>query len=162
MAGDAPWLMMVLPPTENELEATCQNPLLELRGILESAPVNLELSMAPKVYVPVAFALRSTENTGRANDAWIVWKNVFCLVGLTVFSVEKASPRRPSLLVSDTKDAETDVASSTACDVAVAPPITTVSVPTVPEAPDPSPYEIDQVDPARVLKLALLAGLKAV
>ncbi len=77
--------------------------------------------------------------TGRAREGIALSKKVFCAIGLTVFNLEKARPTSPLDWVSWTKEAETAVASSMACLVTVAPPISTVSVPTLPAAPDPSP-----------------------
>lgn len=56
-----------------------------------------------------------------------------------MLSLEKARPTRPLDWVSETNDWETAVASSTAWLVTVAPPMLTVSVPTFPAVPDPSP-----------------------
>ncbi|KAL3706505.1 hypothetical protein TMatcc_007517 [Talaromyces marneffei ATCC 18224] len=70
-------------------------------------------------------------------------KKVFCCAGLTVLSFENASPTRPLELVSCTNDVETLLASSTAWFWTVAPPMSTVSVPTVPDAPDPSPHKLN-------------------
>lgn len=58
-----------------------------------------------------------------------------------------ARPTRPSLFVSWMKEPDTCVAISTACLVAVAPPMLTLSKPTVPDALDPSPYSIEKVPP---------------
>lgn len=138
MAGEAPWLATFWVPTVKELDVTCQKPEAEFTGTVVSLFAYWG-STAPKVYVPVESFRRSTEKSGWANCGMIVSKKVFCLVGLTVLSCEKARPSRPSLLTSLTKDWEIAVASSTACWVAVAPPMLTVSKPTVPAAPDPSP-----------------------
>lgn len=77
--------------------------------------------------------------TGMAREGIALSKKVFWGVGLTVLSLEKARPTSPLDWVSCTKEVETAVASSMACLVTVAPPMSTVSVPTLPAAPDPSP-----------------------
>ena len=56
-----------------------------------------------------------------------VSKKVVCFVGLTVLMLLNARPRRPSLSVSCVNCAETWVAASTACEVAVTGPTTTLS-----------------------------------
>lgn len=90
--------------------------------------------------------------------------------------VSNASPTSPSLLVSCEKELATEVAASTACDVAVTlltgqccassreihgthPPMTTLSEYIMPEAPLPSPYEIFQVSPVRRLAVELDPGV---
>jgi hypothetical protein len=66
-------------------------------------------------------------------------KKVFCFCGVTVFSCLNASPTSPSLFGSDANDDEIFCATSTACEGAVAPPMSTTSRPTIPAAWDPSP-----------------------
>jgi len=63
-------------------------------------------------------------------------RKVCCAVGCTVLIESKARPRSPSPWPL-TNVEETWVASSTACEVTVVPPTSTVSVPTVPLAPEP-------------------------
>ena len=58
---------------------------------------------------------------------------------------ENAKPSIPSLAVSEMKLEETEVAASTACEVAVTLPTTTLSEYTVPLAPEPSPYSMSHV-----------------
>ena len=60
--------------------------------------------------------------------------------GLTVLIAGQAKPIRPSL-VSETNSVDKVLASSTACAVIWMPPMVTLSVPTVPEADEPSPVD---------------------
>lgn len=69
------------------------------------------------------------------------------------------SPTSPSL-APETNCEDAWLASSTACPWTVVPPMTTVSVPTVPEDPLPSAYWIDQDAPDMALKVVLLEGSK--
>jgi len=68
-----------------------------------------------------------------------VSKKVLHLLGEQVLRLPKPSPRRPSVFASETKEDATDVAASTAMEVAVTEPRTTLSAYTLPEAPEPSP-----------------------
>jgi hypothetical protein len=63
-----------------------------------------------------------------------------------VLMLLNARPTRPSDL-SDTKVDETLLASSITWLFTVVPPITTVSVPQTPLAPDPSAYEMSHLQP---------------
>jgi hypothetical protein len=56
-----------------------------------------------------------------------VSKKVVCWSGETVLMLLKARPRRPSLSTSWVNWVETEVAASTACEVAVTGPTTTLS-----------------------------------
>ena len=53
-----------------------------------------------------------------ASELLTVSKKVSCWSGLTVLIVLNAKPRRPSWPVVEEKEDETDVAASTACEVA--------------------------------------------
>ena len=71
----------------------------------------------------------------------------------------KRKATRPSEAVSCMKLWETSVASSTACSVATAPPISTVSVPTMfPEAAEPSPKLIEKEELPSCLNVDDLSG----
>ena len=72
--------------------------------------------------------------------------NKYIEVGIPVLMLLKARPRSPSE-ASETNADETFFASSTTCPLTVVPPTVTVSVPTLPLAPDPSAYSILQVYP---------------
>jgi hypothetical protein len=61
------------------------------------------------------------------------------VASLPLLMVPNDKPSRPSVFVSRTNEALTEVANSTACFVTVTPPTFTVSVPTIPLAPLPSP-----------------------
>lgn len=73
-------------------------------------------------------------------SSWVIMfsTGVATGVGLTVLMVGQARPRRPSLL-SEANSVDRVLASSTAWFLIVRPPIVTLSVPTVPEAEEPSP-----------------------
>ena len=70
-----------------------------------------------------------------------------------------ASPTMPFEEVSSTNEPETDVGSSTAWEVTVAPPMLTVSVPTIPAEDEPSPYVMLYDCPSNNLKVEDLSGL---
>lgn len=74
---------------------------------------------------------------GLLRDDWALAKKVFCGVGETVLMLLKARPTRPSE-VSEVKEEETVLASSTAWPLTTVEPMVTVSVPTLPDAPLPS------------------------
>lgn len=59
-------------------------------------------------------AFRSTVKRYESSLFWAASKNVFCLLGFTVFSLLKARPSRPSMSVSEVNSAETSLAASTA------------------------------------------------
>lgn len=80
-------------------------------------------------------------------------------INLPVLMLLNERPRSPSE-VSWTNWVETLVASSTAWPLTAVLPTVTVSVPTVPEAPDPSAYVIFQEAPVNFLKVLLEVGLK--
>lgn len=69
------------------------------------------------------------------------------------------SPTSPSL-APETNWAEALSAISTACPLTVVPPMVTVSVPTVPEDPEPSAYWISQDAPDSSFQVVLLEGSK--
>lgn len=73
----------------------------------------------------------------------------------------KPSPNRPSLAGSRVNAVEMRVASSMHCLSTVVPPTSTVSKPTVPDAPLPSPYEMDQVAFSSSVYVGLKEGLYA-
>ena len=125
----APGEFVVAPATENFEVENCQKPRVVLTAAHWSVPLNLVESMLPNSYEPTALDRRSAVKTGSLRFGMALSKNVFCWVGATVLSLEKARPRSPLESTSVTKAVETLVASSTACFSTETPPIVTTSVP---------------------------------
>src|SRR4051812_6281444 len=79
--------------------------------------------------------------------------------GLTVLILPKAKPKRPSA-VSRMNSGDNDLANSTAWFLMVKPPMVTLSVPTVSDVKELSPYEIFHFEPGWLWNVDDFFGLK--
>jgi hypothetical protein len=106
-------------------------------------------------------AVKSSAVFGMSLSSIKFWTGVATGLGVTVLIEGHARPRSPSP-VPCWNSVERLFASSIAWFAIVSPPSDTLSVPTVPEAEEPSPYEIFQVEPLDVLKVEDLLESKMV
>lgn len=126
-------------PTAKLVDWISQKPRELSTGVKVRGPWNFEGSILPNSYAPTSACRRLTVKSGSTRLDWMLSKNVFCCSGFTVLILLKPRPRRPSELASSTKLSVISKASSMAWLLTVAPPILTISVPTMPAALDLSP-----------------------
>lgn len=127
-----------------------------------SCPVKELVSMLPNSYDPPVSLFSWAVNTGCDRLDTTLSKKVFCCVGFTVLSLEKARPTKPLEALSVMNDCETLLGRPIAISVTVEPPMSRVSMPTGPEAVDPSPYDISKLSPSSSLNVDDFEGSKFV